>query len=92
LSRVNARARATELLHFREFTALVDESLVKELFITPTLWEGTVRLPDAAGEGARYRLAIAEYEEYLVDDATLYDKFVTSKDRRLVFIEYVEMD
>jgi hypothetical protein len=92
VSAVNARARATDLLHFREFTALVDENLLGELFITPRLWEGTVRLPDTAGEGTRYRLAIAEYEEYLVDDATPYDKFVIAKDRRLVFIEYVEMD
>ena len=89
-SRVNARA--TELLHLREFTALVDENLLGELFVAPRLWNGTVRLPDATGEGTRYRLAIAEYEEYLVDDATPYDNFVTSKDRRLVFIEYVEMD
>ena len=62
VSRVNARA--SELLHFREFTALVNENLLDQLFITPRLWEGTVRLPDAGGEGARYRLAIAEYEEY----------------------------
>jgi hypothetical protein len=39
----------------------------------------------------RYRLAIAEYEEYLVDDDRPYDSVPTKKDRRLVFIEYVEL-
>jgi hypothetical protein len=92
VSRVQALARGTDLLHYREFTALVDEGLLEYVFVTPRLWEGTVRLPDAPGEGARYRLAIAEYEEYLVDDATPYDRIPTSKGRRLVFVEYLELD
>lgn len=44
------------------------------------------------GQSQRYRLAVAEYEEYLVDDATPYDKVPSKKERRLVFIEYVELD
>ena len=48
-------------------------------------------LPEVPGGTARYRLAIAEYEEYLVDDAMPYDRIPTKKDRRLVFIEYVEL-
>src|SRR5216684_1425181 len=54
------------------------------------LWEGAVTLPHPPGRAARYRLAIAEYEEYLVDDAMPYDRMPTRKDRRIVFIEYVE--
>ena len=85
-----ARVRATDLLHHREYEALVEENLLG-IFITPLLWEGTVTLAQLSGDTARYRLAIAEYEEYLVDDATPYDLPATRKDRRLVFIEYVEL-
>ncbi|MDD5718845.1 MAG: hypothetical protein PHQ53_04080 [Candidatus Krumholzibacteria bacterium] len=86
-----ARVRATDLLRHREFQALIDEGLIDHIFVTPTLWEGTVTLPQAPGGTARYRLAIAEYEEYLVDDAMPYDRIPTKKDRRLVFIEHVEL-
>jgi hypothetical protein len=55
-----------------------------------TLWEGDVTLPEAPG--ARHRLVIAEYEEYLVDDAHPYDNTPTRKGRRLVFVEHVELD
>ena len=79
------------MLRNREFEALVDEDLIRHIFITPTLWEGTVTLPPTRGPAARLRLAIAEYEEYLVDDAMPYDRIPTKKDRRLVFIEYVEL-
>lgn len=85
------KARAADLLRHREFTALIDEDLVGHLLVTPTLWQGTVTLPESA-EGTRYRLAIAEYEEYLVDDETPYDPPPTRKDRRLVFVEHVELD
>jgi hypothetical protein len=54
-----------------------------------TLWDGDVTLP--VGSGARQRLVIAEYEEYLVDDAHPYDKTPTRKGRRLVFVEHVEL-
>lgn len=85
------RVRALDLLAHREFEALVDEDLIGHLFVTPTLWEGSVTLPKAPGGPILYRLAIAEYEEYLVDDAFPYDPIPTKKDRRLVFIEYVEL-
>ena len=39
----------------------------------------------------RYRLVVAEYEEYLVDDAMPYDRIPTEKDRRMVFVEHVEL-
>ena len=54
-----------------------------------TLWEGDVTLPPMSGH--RHRLVIAEFEEYLVDDAKPYDKMPTKKDRRLVFVEHVEL-
>lgn len=87
----NARIRAEDLLQHREFQGLIDEELVGHIFVTPTLWEGTVTLPQSPNTIARYRLAIAEYEEYLVDDARPYDRIPTKKDRRIVFIEYVEL-
>jgi len=65
--------------------------ITAHIFVTPTLWEGTVTLPQSAGEAARYRLVIAEYEEYLVDDAMPYDRIPTKKDRRMVFVEHVEL-
>lgn len=91
---VNRRKRATQLLQRRDFTTLVRERLVDNLFVVPPLWEGTVTLPFTTdeGHGFRYRLAIAEYEEYLVDDESPYNSIPTQKDRRLVFIEYVELD
>jgi hypothetical protein len=46
-------------------------------------------LPDSAER--RHRLVIAEYEEYLVDDDHPYDKTPSSKGRRLVFVEHVEL-
>jgi hypothetical protein len=83
--------RAKELLHQREFAALLDERLIDKIFITPTLWDGDVTLPEPLKAGIRYRLAIAEYEEYLIDDERPYDAIPTKKDRRLVFLEYVEL-
>jgi hypothetical protein len=54
-----------------------------------TLWEGDVALP--ADDGARYRLVIAEHEEYVVDDNRPYDKTPTQKAQRIVFVEMVEL-
>lgn len=48
-------------------------------------------LPQAPSPETRFRLVIAEYEEYLVDDERPYDPLVTKKDRRLVFVEHVEL-
>lgn len=87
----NAPARAIDLMHHREFEALIDERLLDQLFVSPTLWDGSVSLPQEPDGTARFRLAIAEYEEYLVDDSIPYDQIPTKMDRRLVFIEYVEL-
>jgi hypothetical protein len=85
------RARATQLLQQRQFDVLIKEELIGTVHITPTLWAGSVTLPQAPGGQTRYRLVIAEYEEYLVDDDTPYNPIPTKKDRRLVFIEQVEI-
>jgi hypothetical protein len=87
----NARVRADDLLKHREFDALIDEGLLGHVFVTPTLWEGTVTLPQSPGETIRYRLVIAEYEEYLVDDTLPYDRIPTKKSQRVVFVEHVEL-
>jgi hypothetical protein len=84
------RTKAVKLLRQRKFDDLLKENLVR-FFVKPTLWEGSVTLPDTPSGSVRYRLAIAEYEEYLVDDDRPYDPVPTKKDRRLVFIEYVEV-
>jgi hypothetical protein len=55
----------------------------------PSLWQGTVVPP--AGLDARLRLVVAEYEEYLVDDDSPYDRVPESKGRRLVYVEHVEL-
>jgi hypothetical protein len=68
----------------------MDERLIGQILVTPTLWQGTVTLPQTRGT-KRFRLVIAEYEEYLVDDAMPYDRIPTKKDRRLVFVEHVEL-
>ncbi len=88
------RVRAEKLFRRRDFEMLVKEKLLDKLFIIPPLWEGTVTLPLTTADNIsyRYRLAIAEYEEYLVDDTEPYDQTPSEKDRRLVFIEHVELD
>jgi hypothetical protein len=85
------RARASKLVKERRHDLLLKEGLIGSVLITPTLWQGSVMLPQAPGGGTRYRIAIAEYEEYLIDDETPYDPIPTKKDRRLVFIEHVEL-
>jgi hypothetical protein len=84
------RKKALQLFRQRKVDVLLEQNLVRFL-ITPTLWEGSVTLPQPPGGQVRYRLAIAECEEYLVDDDRPYDPVPTKKDRRLVFIEYVEL-
>jgi hypothetical protein len=84
-------ARAKKLVQQRNYTAMLKEGLIGNVFITPTLWKGSVTLPQAPGGSTRYRLVIAEFEEYLVDDADPYHPPFTKKDRRLVFVEHVEL-
>lgn len=86
-----SKARAMKLLKHREYAAMVDEKLLSHIYVTPVLWDGSVTIPQAPGGQTRYRLVIAEYEEYLVDDAYPYDKIPTRKERRLVFVEHVEL-
>ncbi len=89
-----ARTRANELLIHREFEALVVENLIPQVFVTPTLWSGSVTLPivPASGIQRRHRLTIAEYEEYLVDHPDdAYDPNLKAKGRRMVFVEHVEL-
>jgi hypothetical protein len=87
----NEVARALELHHARRFDALLAEGLVDTGHYVTRLWEGDVSLPASRPAGSRFRLVIAEYEEYLVDDDRPYDKVPTRKDRRLVFVEHVEL-
>ena len=84
-------ARALELQRERRFADLVREGLVDTIYSFLSLWEGTVTLPRAPAGDARFRLVVAEYEEYPVDDERPYDKVPTQKGRRLVFVEHVEL-
>jgi hypothetical protein len=83
--------RALELHRSGRFSDLVAERLVDKIYLFRPLWEGSVTLPREPGEDARFRLVIAEFEEYLVDDDRPYDKVPTKKDRRLVFVEHIEL-
>ena len=85
------KTRATKLVQERQFAVLVKEGLIGPILVMPTLWSGSVTLPAAPGGATRYRLAIGEYEEHLTDDATPYDLIPTTKNRRIVFIEHVEI-
>jgi len=84
-------SRALELHHTRRFSELLADGLLGSVQSLFKLWEGEVSLPPSRPEGARFRLVVAEYEEYLVDDSRPYDKVPTRKDRRLVFVEHVEL-
>jgi hypothetical protein len=78
-------------------SALLKESVAQSLSsqvldriqLWQTLWEGEVRVP--AADDTRYRVVVAEYEEYLVDDAQPYDQTPTRKERRVVFVEHFEL-
>jgi hypothetical protein len=59
---------------------------------TEVLWSGQVTIPEATTSAWPYRLVVAEYEEYMVDDDTPYQPPSTRKDRRLVFVEHHRLD
>jgi hypothetical protein len=84
------RSRAGDLIARRRFDLVVKEGLVDVGVSIAPIWEGDVVLPAFEGS-ARYRLVIAEYEEYLADDSRPYDPVPTKKDRRLVFVEHVDL-
>jgi len=69
----------------------IDISHVQPVLLWPTLWQGAVTLPSDPPAHARYRLVVAEYEEYLVDDVTAYNPPPSAKDRRLVFVDHIEL-
>jgi hypothetical protein len=87
------KVRAGELVKNRHFDRLTRENLLgPAFFVSEPLWNGNVILPTEHDEGIRYRLVIAEYEEYLVDDwRTYYEEVTNKKDKRLVFVEHVEL-
>ena len=84
--------RVVKLQRERKYDVLLRENLAEKLFYVIPLWSGEVTLPEEPGGDTRYRLVIAEYEEYLVDDDRPYDAVPEAKDRRLVFVEHVELE
>lgn len=86
------RMYTSSLINARSFTQLIKENLVAQVMVPPTLWQGTVTLPETAPTNTGYRLVVAEYEEYLVDDEYPYDIIPAKKDRRLVFVEHVTLN
>lgn len=85
------RTRARKLEVERDFEKILSRDLVDKVRVTPKLWSGSVKLPEPPSDDTRFRLVIAEYEEYLTDDAAPYNATPTTKDRRLVFVEHVEL-
>jgi hypothetical protein len=86
------KKRARTLATQRDFQSLLKENLVDQVFVVPPIWDGDIKLPADLGARNRYRLVIAEYEEYIVDDDRPYDRVPTKKDRRLIFVEHVELN
>ena len=84
------RVESRTLVSQADMARLTADRIVDLITLWQTLWEGEVTLPEAAGR--RHRLVVAEYEEYLVDDNLPYDKTPTRKDRRMVFVEHVELE
>ena len=83
------RAKLSIQRNFSELAQKIDE--LQPIRLWPQLWEGSVTLPANHQPGDRYRLAVAEFEEYIVDDATPYNKTPSAKDRRIVFLQYVPL-
>jgi hypothetical protein len=84
------RTRARQLVKQRQFEQVVSEGLVDAVVTVAPIWQGEIVLP-AFEPSRRYRLVIVEYEEYLVDDTRPYDPVPTKKDRRVVYVEHVEL-
>jgi hypothetical protein len=84
-----ARARVREVLARGEASLLARPEFIDAVRVWQTLWDGQIKLPALGGRG---RLVVAEFEEYLVDDAAPYDRVPTRKDRRMVFVEHVALD
>lgn len=87
----SGEARARVLLEKRDYEAVVAENLVDATMAWPVIWDGNVTLPDTPSAAARFRLVVAEYEEYLTDEADPYDSTLSSKGRRLVYVEHTEL-
>jgi hypothetical protein len=80
----------TTLFAQRKFSELAQNiQQFRPVRLWPQLWTGSVTLPASRQPGDRYRIVIAEFEEYIVDDATPYDKTPSSKDRRMVFFQHI---
>lgn len=86
------RKRARKLEIVRDFSKILKSGLIDRIVTTPTLWTGSIRLPELPSTDVRFRLVIEEYEEYLTDDETPYNLVPTTKGRRRVFIEHVELE
>ena len=70
---------------------LSGQKMYDRIFHYTPIWAGNQILPMALDIGERYRLVIAEYEEYIVDGNALDDVTPDRKDRRLVFVEHIEL-
>ena len=56
----------------RDFEAVLKESLIEATYEWPVLWQGGIDLPTAPSDTNRYRVVVAEYEEYLADGEDPY--------------------
>jgi hypothetical protein len=85
------KTRAEKLMAERDYDAVLHEGLIETTVEWPELWSGSVTLPSVGSAGARFRIVVAEYEEYLADDDEPYKSPPRAKGRRLVFLEHVEL-
>jgi hypothetical protein len=83
-------ARGRALFAEGQLKLVMSEGLVDVALSISPIWEGDVVLP-AFDVSARYRFVIVEYEEYLADDSRPFDPVPTKKDRRIGFVEHVEL-
>jgi hypothetical protein len=56
------------------------------------IWSGQVTVPEVPTRLGPYRLVVAEFEEYFVDDDTPYQPPPTRTNRRMVFVEHHGLD
>ncbi len=85
----SARRRVRELLATGDVVALARPEIIQAIRIWQTLWDGEIAVPETS---ARLRLVVAEFEEYLIDDAAPHDRVATRKDRRLVFVDHIALN
>ncbi len=80
-----AKVDGERLVAKGDFKAVLRDPVIFDVIRPPSIWQGSITLPDRPATKNRYRLLIAEYEEHLTDSRGRDSR------RRPVFVEVVNL-